>query len=153
MIRRARPDDLEALVAGNLALALDTESVRLDTATLRTGIRALLEGSVPGAYWVVEEAGRVIAQTMVTHEWSDWRNGDVWWIQSVHVHPEHRRRGLFRSLYTHIRAEAERSGAAGLRLYVDTTNARAQAVYAALGMRGDHYRVFEDMFSEPPRAT
>jgi ribosomal protein S18 acetylase RimI-like enzyme len=151
MIRRARIDDLDALVAGNQALAVETESVRLDPATLRAGIRALLEGRAAGAYWVVEEDGVVVAQTMVTYEWSDWRNGDVWWIQSVHVHPEHRRRGLFRRLYARIRAEARRAGAAGLRLYVDTSNARAQAVYTALGMNGGHYRVFEDMFAEPPR--
>jgi ribosomal protein S18 acetylase RimI-like enzyme len=150
-IRRARAGDLEALVEGNLALARDTESVRLDPETLRTGIRAVLEGRAPGAYWVIEDAGAVVAQTMVTYEWSDWRNADVWWIQSVHVHPEHRRRGLFRRLYAHVRAEARRQGAAGLRLYVDTTNTRAQAVYAALGMSGDHYRVYEDMFAEPPR--
>jgi ribosomal protein S18 acetylase RimI-like enzyme len=75
----------------------------------------------------------------------------VWWIQSVYVAPAARRGGVFRALYDHVRTEARREGAAGLRLYVDVTNSRAQAVYAALGMKGDHYRVFEDMFAEPSR--
>jgi len=148
-IRRARPNDLETLVAGNQTMGLETESVRLDPETLRAGIAALLEGREPGAYWVIEDQGRVIGQLLITYEWSDWRNRMVWWIQSVHIDAVHRGRGLFRILYAHVRDEAQRAGAAGLRLYVDKTNTRAQAVYAALGMNGDHYSVFEDMFAVP----
>jgi ribosomal protein S18 acetylase RimI-like enzyme len=150
-IRRASRADLEALVEGNRRMAMETESVQLDAGTLRSGVAALFDDPAKGAYWVVEHDGAVVAQTMVTHEWSDWRNGDVWWIQSVYVQPEYRRRGLFRHIYRHLRAEAQRLGVVGLRLYVDTSNTRAQAVYAALGMQGDHYRVFEDMFAEPRR--
>ena len=114
-------------------------------------IRALLESRAPGRYWVAELDGRVVGQLLVTFEWSDWRNRMVWWIQSVYVAPDARGRGVLRALYDVARREALAAGAGGLRLYVDTTNTRAQAVYTALGMNGDHYRVFEDMFAEPPR--
>ena len=96
--------------------------------------------------------GQAVGQLSVTFEWSDWRGCMVWWIQSVYVAHDARNSGVFRALYAHVRQEAKANGVGGLRLYVDTTNARAQAVYAAIGMNGEHYRVFEDMFSEPPRA-
>ena len=152
-VRAARIDDLDALVAGNVALAEETEDVALDRHTLRDGIRALLEGGAPGKYWVVERDGRVVGQLLITFEWSDWRNRMVWWIQSVYVLPEARGDGIFRTLYEAARREAQAAGAGGLRLYVHNANVRAQKVYAALGMIGDHYRVFEDMFAEPARAS
>jgi GNAT superfamily N-acetyltransferase len=124
----------------------------LDEPTLREGVLAIMEGLAPGCYWLAEQEGHVLGQLLVTFEWSDWRNRAVWWIQSVYVMPNARNGGVFRALYAHVRREAQTSGAAGLRLYVDTTNARGQAVYAAIGMNGSHYRLFEDMFSEPPRA-
>ena len=151
MIRRARIEDAAALVAGNLAMARETEQLQLDPAVLRAGVAAILEERAPGRYYVFEEEGRVLAQLMITYEWSDWRNRVVWWIQSVYVDPAHRQRGLYRQLYAVVREEARAAGAAGLRLYVDATNTRAQAVYTALGMDGGHYRVFEAMFAEPPR--
>jgi GNAT superfamily N-acetyltransferase len=150
-VRAAAANDLEALVAGNMALAEETERVRLDMDTLRQGIQALLDSRAPGRYWVAELEGRVVGQLLITFEWSDWRNRMVWWIQSVYVVPDARGGGVLRMLYDVARREALAAGAGGLRLYVDTTNIRAQAVYAALGMSGDHYRVFEDMFADPPR--
>jgi len=150
-VRAATPADLEALVSGNIALADESEHIRLDAETLREGIRALLESRAPGRYWVAELDGRVAGQLLVTFEWSDWRNRMVWWIQSVYVVPDARGRGVLRALYDVARREALAAGAGGLRLYVDTTNTRAMAVYTALGMNGDHYRVFEDMFAEPQR--
>jgi len=150
-VRAATPADLEALVSGNIALADESEHIRLDAETLREGIRALLESRAPGRYWVAELDGRVAGQLLVTFEWSDWRNRMVWWIQSVYVVPDARGRGVLRALYDVARREALAAGAGGLRLYVDTTNTRAMAVYTALGMNGDHYRVFEDMFAEPSR--
>jgi GNAT superfamily N-acetyltransferase len=125
--------------------------MRLDRDALRRGILALLEARASGHYWVAELGGRVVGQLLVTFEWSDWRNRMVWWIQSVYVVPEARRRGVLRALYDTARREALAAGAGGLRLYVHTANLPAQAVYAALGMNGDHYRVFEDMFANPPR--
>jgi ribosomal protein S18 acetylase RimI-like enzyme len=145
-VRPARHDDLDALVAGNLAMAEETERVRLDAATLRQGITALLDSRAPGRYWVAELDGRVVGQLLITFEWSDWRNRMVWWIQSVYVAPDVRSRGVFRMLYDTARREAQSAGAGGLRLYVDNTNTSAQAVYTKLGMNGGHYRVFEDMF-------
>jgi GNAT superfamily N-acetyltransferase len=151
-IRAASHHDLEALVSGNIALADESERIRLDADTLRAGIRALLESRAPGRYWVAELDGRIAGQLLVTFEWSDWRNRMVWWIQSVYVVPDARGRGVLRALYDVARREALGAGAGGLRLYVDTTNTRAMAVYTALGMNGDHYRVFEDMFAEPSRS-
>jgi len=151
MIRQAEHTDLEALVAGNLAMAQETEHLQLDPEVLRAGVAAVLDERVPGRYYVFEEAGRVLAQLMITFEWSDWRNCLVWWIQSVYVDPAHRQRGLYRQLYAVVREEARAAGAAGLRLYVDATNTRAQAVYTTLGMDGGHYRVFEAMFEERRR--
>jgi GNAT superfamily N-acetyltransferase len=151
-IRPALLADLDFIVAANMRLAEETEQLRLNEATLRKGVLAILEGPAAGRYWVVEEEQRVIGQLLITFEWSDWRNRMVWWIQSVYVVPDARRHGVFRALYAHVRREAEADGAGGLRLYVDTTNTRAQAVYAAMGMNGGHYRVFEEMFSEAPRS-
>jgi GNAT superfamily N-acetyltransferase len=140
--------DLDALVAGNMALAEETEGVRLDDRTLSDGIRALLDSRAPGRYWVAERDGLVVGQLLITFEWSDWRNRMVWWIQSVYVTPNERGRGVFTQLYDTARREAQAAGAGGLRLYVNTANTGAQRVYAAVGMNGDHYRVFEDMFPE-----
>lgn len=151
LIRPARLADLDVLVAGNAAMAVETEQLRLDPETLSAGVAAVLEGRAPGQYWIAEHEGRVVGQLLITYEWSDWRNRPVWWIQSVHVDAGARRLGVFRALYAHARHEAVAAGAGGLRLYVDETNTRAQAVYAALGMKGGHYRVFEDMFDEPPK--
>jgi ribosomal protein S18 acetylase RimI-like enzyme len=150
-IRPAVSADLDVLVAGNAAMAAETERLQLDQETLRLGVAAVLDARVPGRYWVAEAEGRVVGQLLITHEWSDWRNRQVWWIQSVHVAPAARRLGVFRALYAYLRREAQAAGAGGLRLYVDETNGRAQAVYASLGMSGGHYRVFEDMFAEPAK--
>ena len=146
MIRRAVIADLPTLVAFNQAMARETEGISLDPAVLTAGVGVVLEGKRPGHYWVHEEGGEILAQLMITFEWSDWRNRDVWWIQSVFVAEKARRRGLYRSLYAHVVAEAKKAGAGGIRLYVDSTNRRAQDTYRELGMNGDHYRVFEQMF-------
>ena len=152
LIREATLADVDALVAGNQAMALETESLVLDPAVLRRGVVAVLEASGKGRYFVAEADGDVAAQLMITYEWSDWRCGDVWWIQSVYVAPAHRRKGLYRALYQHVLVAAAAAGAPGIRLYVDQRNTPAQAVYTALGMCGDHYQVFEAMFAEPPIA-
>src|SRR5215212_7651788 len=145
-VRRAAPTDLDFIVSGNIQLAAETENLRLEAEVLRLGVRALLDSRAPGAYWIAELDAVVVGQLLITFEWSDWRNRMVWWIQSVYVSPAARQHGVFRALYAHVRSEAQLAGAGGLRLYVDVTNTRAQRVYAAMGMNGDHYRVFEDMF-------
>lgn len=148
-VRPATLADQDAIVVGNAAMALETEGLVLDPATLRAGVRAVLAGEVPGLYRVVEKGGAVVSQMMITFEWSDWRNRMVWWIQSVYTSPSHRGQGHYRRLYAAVREEAVAAGAAGLRLYVDARNTAAQAVYGVLGMDGGHYRVFEAMFEVP----
>jgi len=143
VIRLARPQDLAALVAGNAAMALETEDRQLDAARLERGVRALLEDRAKGFYLVAEDDGRVVGQLMITTEWSDWRDGVFWWIQSVHVVPTHRRRGIYRRLHLEAERLAREAGACGLRLYVERENAGAQASYRSLGMKHADYDMFE----------
>ena len=146
VIREARRDDAASIIEFQLAMALETEELTLDVDVLTRGVAALFDTPSLGRYFVAESDGRVIASLMITYEWSDWRNGMVWWIQSVYTVPELRRRGVYAALYTHIRAQVEPDPAIrGIRLYVDTRNADAQKVYARLGMEGEHYKVFEWM--------
>jgi GNAT superfamily N-acetyltransferase len=148
VFRQATLQDVDALVQGNIAMARETEGLVLDPRIIGAGVRAVLEGRQTGRYYVWEEDGEVVAQLMITFEWSDWRNGSLWWIQSVYVPPKKRRKGYYRRLYAAVREEARNTDAPGLRLYVDTTNKKAQKAYEALGMNGDHYRVFEEMFED-----
>ena len=145
MVRPATLEDLETLVEGNLRMALETEDLALDPEVLRAGVRAVLSGAQPGEYFVLQEEGRIVALLVITYEWSDWRNGTVWWIQSVYVPPEARGRGAYRTLYHEVLERARTAGAKGVRLYVDERNTAAQEVYTKLGMDGGHYRVFEHM--------
>lgn len=151
-VRDASLADLDLLVEGNRAMAEETEGLALDLGVLRAGVRAGLEGRADARYLVAERAGAVAGQLMLTREWSDWRNGHVWWIQSVYVWPEHRRSGVYRALYAHVLHQARLQGAAGIRLYVERDNQRAQATYGALGMDGDHYQLFEQMLVDLPLA-
>lgn len=155
-VRTATPAHLDTIVAFNSAMALETEGIELDVDRLRRGVSAVLEDPALGRYFIAEigghteaESGRrrdwkVVGQLMITYEWSDWRNGRFWWIQSVYVHPNHRRRGVYRALDAHVRAEAMRDGSVcGLRLYVDRDNHVAQSVYASLDMQHSHYDLYE----------
>ena len=143
-IRRATPADAPVLVAFNAAIAWETEHKRLDPAVLAAGVGAVLADPARGFYTVAERGGEVVGQMMITYEWSDWRNGWFWWIQSVYVAEIARREGVFRVLYRAIeqRAAADPS-VIGLRLYFETENARAQATYRALGMSDTAYGMME----------
>lgn len=144
LVRDATPSDLDAIVRGNALMAGETEGKALEKSVLGPGVSAVLENSNRGRYWVACVDDRVVGQIMVTHEWSDWRNGVMWWIQSVYVDSEYRRRGVFSALYRHIEAIARQSSdCAGIRLYVEKENRRAQATYAALGMKDAGYTVME----------
>jgi ribosomal protein S18 acetylase RimI-like enzyme len=146
--RRATPADLPTLVAFQLAMARETEDLELDAGVCTRGVQAVFDRENLGQYYVAEQAGRVVASLLITYEWSDWRNGMVWWIQSVYVSPEARQQGIYAGLYAHIKAVVQADDALrGIRLYVDTRNQRAQEVYLRLGMNGEHYRVFEWMKS------
>lgn len=109
------------------------------------GVISIFSNPSRGQYWVAEEMGKVVASLLITYEWSDWRNTNVWWFQSVYVLQTFRRTGIFRSMYSHIREEADKQGIAGLRLYVESNNSRAQKTYEALGMKSEHYIMYEWM--------
>lgn len=144
--RDAVPSDAAAIAEFQIAMARETEEVALDRAILTRGVDAVFADPALGRYYVAEADGNVIGSLLITYEWSDWRNGMVWWIQSVYVVPEHRGRGVYAGLYAHVRALVERDPSIrGIRLYVDNRNVAAQKVYARLGMEGEHYRVFEWM--------
>jgi len=145
-LRTARLDDLDRIVLFNQAMARETEGRSLDRDTLRKGVGAVLSDPAKGVYHVAEREGRLVGQLLITREWSDWRNADVWWIQSVYVSREARRRGVYRRLHEHVRERAREEGAAGLRLYVDRDNEPARRTYEELGMRRSDYRMFEEMF-------
>ena len=149
-VREAGPEDAAAIAAFNSALAEETEDKTLDPAVVGPGVAALLADVSEGRYWVAESTGEVVGQLMVTYEWSDWRNGTIWWIQSVYVHPDWRRHGIFRTLYQHVESlVAADSAAVGLRLYVEKQNKRAQQTYRALGMITPGYVVMESIRAHP----
>jgi GNAT superfamily N-acetyltransferase len=124
-------------------MAWETEQMTLKPEVIENGVNNVFKNPARGQYWVSEEEGRIVASLLITYEWSDWRNSDVWWFQSVYVLPEFRRKGIFRSMYKRIKEEADHNDIAGLRLYVETNNSAAQATYEALGMRSEHYRMYE----------
>ena len=146
-IRDATPDDCETIATFNSLMSEETEGKPLDHETIRAGVAALLGDASKGRYWVAVDGDDVVGQIMVTYEWSDWRNGILWWIQSVYIATSHRRRGVFTALYRHVSELAKSSGnAAGLRLYVEQDNSRAQATYESLGMSMTAYRIMQELF-------
>jgi GNAT superfamily N-acetyltransferase len=147
-IREAVLGDAEVIIEFNRRLAAETEDKALDPERLANGVRAALSSADWCLYFVAEADGQVVGQTMVTFEWSDWRNGWFWWIQSVYVHPEFRRRGIFRALHDHVRKRARSRGdTCGIRLYVEHENHAAQQTYRDLGMVPSGHLVFEEDWS------
>jgi ribosomal protein S18 acetylase RimI-like enzyme len=146
-IRRATADDVPALVAFNQAMAQETEGKGLDAEVLTSGVMAVLEDVQKGFYLVAEHTGDeddAVASLLITREWSDWRDGVFWWIQSVYVRPAWRRRGVFRALYAEVERRARAQGdVCGLRLYVERDNDIARRTYDALGMDETPYRLYE----------
>jgi GNAT superfamily N-acetyltransferase len=146
-IRPARPDDRNRIVAFNARLAEETESKMLDRPVLERGVESALAEPDRLRYWIAERDGQIAGQAAITREWSDWRNGWIWWLQSVYVDAPHRGSGVFRCLYEQIRSEALREpGVIGLRLYVEHGNRRAQDAYRRLGMSPGGYEVFEELW-------
>jgi GNAT superfamily N-acetyltransferase len=147
LIRSATLADVATLADFNSAMALETESKRLEPAVVRAGVRAVLDHPESGFYLVAEHRGDVIGCLLVTYEWSDWRNGRFWWIQSVYVRRDHRRRGVFRRLYADVLRRARiRTDVCGIRLYVERDNQAAQQTYRQLGMIQTPYLVYEQEF-------
>jgi GNAT superfamily N-acetyltransferase len=143
IIRKAVPADAEIIIDFQQKMAWETEKLTLVPEIVSKGVNAVFEDINRGQYWVAEENHKVVASLLITFEWSDWRNSNVWWFQSVYVLPEYRRKGIFRSLYLHIKDEADKKGIPGLRLYVEAGNLRAQQTYKAMGMQSEHYQLFE----------
>lgn len=144
--RAAQSSDRDVIVDFQVAMARETEDVALDRAICTRGVAAVLAEPSLGRYYIAESDGRVVTSLLLTFEWSDWRNGMVWWIQSVYVVTEMRGQRVYAGLYEYVKrlAEGEES-VRGIRLYVDRRNTRAQQVYTRLGMDGEHYQVFEWM--------
>jgi GNAT superfamily N-acetyltransferase len=151
VVRDACVHDRDAIIEFNSRLAIETEGKTLDLARLARGVARALEDPDRLRYWVVEPAagGPIVGQAAVTREWSDWRDGWIWWFQSVYVHPDFRRLGLFRALHGHVRELALNAGdVIGLRLYVESENHKAQRTYQSLGMSSGGYHVLEEFWLE-----
>lgn len=143
-IRQAAPADAPLIVEFNRLLAQESEGKALDVAVLTAGVTATFADPHKGPYFLAEENGAVLGQMQITFEWSDWRNGWFWWIQSVYVRPEARGRGVFRALYEHVvRTARQDPTVIGLRLYVERENHAAQQTYLRLGMEWTSYQVME----------
>ena len=152
-IRPAREEDSAFIVASQIRMAAETEGVQLDRATVERGVRAVFDDPARGRYYLAELDGEPAGCLLTIPEWSDWRNGTVLWIHSLYVSPQHRRRGVFRAFYDHLRKMvAADESLRGLRLYVDKTNTRARKTYEAMGMDGGHYQTFEWMKQLPRSA-
>lgn len=155
-IRPATMDDVQTIVGFNADMARETEQRGLDLDRLREGVRAILATPQHGFYILAEAYGEttrsVVGQLMITYEWSDWRNGVFWWVQSVYVTPEWRRRGVYRAMHEHVVARAKAGlQVCGIRLYVERANHRAQTVYQQVGLAPSGYTVLEQDFVFPGR--
>jgi RimJ/RimL family protein N-acetyltransferase len=145
-IRKAKASDIPYLIEFQKSMALETENITLDEKVLSLGLAAMFTDPSKGTYFIAEDEGEVIGCHMITYEWSDWRNGNVWWIQSLFVKEGHRKKGVFKEMYQNLVKLASNDPAVrGIRLYVDKTNAKAQQAYESIGMNGEHYTVFEWM--------
>lgn len=147
LIRDAVMADAAVIAQFNREMALETERRKLSPSRVRRGVEALLADAAKGTYYLAEVDSEVIGQLLITYEWSDWRNGNFWWIQSVYVVPACRGRGVFKALHAHVeRLARKRRDVCGLRLYVDDDNTKAKEVYARLGLRATHYELWETDF-------
>lgn len=143
-IRKATPPDIKIIAQFNAAMALETEDISLDLNILTPGVQALFDDPEKGFYIVSEIDNAVVACLMITYEWSDWRNGLFWWIQSVYVDQPFRGMGIFKEMYLYVEGKVKTTNnIAGLRLYVDKANTNARSVYKKLGMTQTNYLLYE----------
>jgi len=145
-IRRAKIGDAATLAAFNQLLAQETEGRALEKSIILRGVRNLLRDRSRGFYLLAEEDDSIVGALMVTFEWSDWRNANFWWIQSVYVRKEFRQRGVYRKLHEQVCKLAKQSKSCGIRLYVEKENLVAQKTYNRLGMNEACYKMFEANF-------
>ncbi|MBM3943863.1 MAG: GNAT family N-acetyltransferase [SAR202 cluster bacterium] len=145
-IRPGTPSDADALTGFAVAMGMETEGKRLDPGAVRVATLAALEDPTKALFFVAESEGKAVGSLMVTYEWSDWENGDYWWIQSVYIDPAWRRKGIYRALYRHVYYEGERRGdVVGIKLYVYKDNHRAMKTYESLGMKKAPHFIYEVM--------
>jgi len=146
-VRDAVLADIPDIVNFQLDMALETENLSLEKDVVNLGVKAVFDEPAKGSYYVAESEDKIIGSLLTTYEWSDWRNGQVLWIQSVFVTKEFRGKGVFRLLYEYIKVKVlnEENNYRGIRLYVDKTNESAQKVYEKLGMENHHYETYEWM--------
>lgn len=143
-VRTAQMSDHDIIALFNRNLASETEGKSLDPATVHAGVHAILSDRAKGIYYVAEIEARVVGQLMVTYEWSDWRNGTFWWVQSVFVTPECRGQGVFTALMKHLTSETKRdAGCCGMRLYVHHDNRGALTTYRKFGFTKLDYQLYE----------
>lgn len=144
-IRQANANDALTLADFNIAMARETEERALDRTTITAGVQAIFDNSDRGFYVVADAGEQIAGSLMITKEWSDWRNGVFWWVQSVYVAPDFRRRGIYKMLYQHVKYLAQNTGGVcGFRLYVEKDNNRAQQTYESLGMQTTDYLMYEE---------
>ena len=144
IIRRASFADINPIVAFQLSMAEETEGKALDPQVVAEGVRSVLNQTDRGQYFLAEYQGRVVGSLLITYEWSDWRNANFWWIQSVYVEPTSRRQGVYSAMHNHIlRIARSNPGVCGVRLYVDHENKTAQSTYSSLGMYKSRYDLYE----------
>ena len=145
-VRLAVRQDADNLVHFNRAMARETENKELLEEVIATGVRGLLDNTILGFYVVAELGSEMVGSLMVTTEWSDWRNGTFWWIQSVYILPAHRRKGIYRQLYEFVKDRANKDRkVCGFRLYVEKDNLSAQRTYEALCMKETNYKMYEEL--------
>jgi ribosomal protein S18 acetylase RimI-like enzyme len=143
-VKQATINDHQKIVEFQLAMANETEGIELHLPSVEKGVEAVIQDPAKGNYYIAEIDGQVISSLLTTFEWSDWRNGTILWIQSVYVMPQFRRKGVYRSMYSHIKSLVLNSDKLnGIRLYADKSNLPAQKTYETLGMNQDHYVTFE----------
>ena len=146
-IRIGQEKDIDTLVKFNIVLARQTEHKQLSPPIVNQGLQMLFKNPQYGFYVVAEIADEIVGCCMVTYEWSDWRCGLFWWIQSVYVRPEFRRRGIFRKLYEFLKEKAsQEQNVCGFRLYVEQSNRTGQNTYSAVGMKEALYKFYEESF-------
>ncbi|OYT16791.1 MAG: GNAT family N-acetyltransferase [Bacteroidetes bacterium 4572_77] len=145
-IEKAQKTDAESIAQFQIDMAWETENMQLPKETIFNGVEAVFDRPNLGQYFVAKDGDKLLASLLITYEWSDWRNVQVWWIQSVFVQIEYRRKGVFTAFYNHLKdIVVKDKHIGGLRLYVDKTNVSAQKTYKKLGMNGEHYQFFEWM--------
>lgn len=147
LTRLAEPQDADIIAGFNISMAAETEDKELPADVVSKGVRALFDRPDYGFYVVAQVADEIVGSLMITYEWSDWRCGVFWWIQSVYVPAPWRKKGVFRKMYEFLQSKAsEQPDVCGFRLYVEKNNTIAQSTYEKIGLEEIYYRVYEQAF-------